>query len=75
MLGMATQFPSVEQVRDGLNLLSSSELRTLADDSDVPLTTLLNIKQSDAPRGPTLETVRRFWPRLTKLIAQKKTAA
>jgi hypothetical protein len=64
---MATQLPSVEQVRDALQSLSPADLRLLAERSDVPLTTLLNIKGSDKARGPSLETVRKFWPHLQKL--------
>lgn len=70
---MVTQFPSVEQVREGLNALTPGDLRLLAERSEVPLTTLLNIKGSDKARGPSLETVRKFWPHLQKLV--KKTAA
>lgn len=70
---MVIQFPSVEQVREGLNSLTAADLRMLAERSDVPLTTLLNIKTSDKSRGPSLETVSKFWPHLQKL--SKKTAA
>lgn len=63
---MASQFPSAEAVRERLLALEHGQMQQLARESGVPLSTLSNIRNS-GKRGPTLETVSKFWPHLLKL--------
>jgi hypothetical protein len=69
---MATQIPSADAVRERLKALKHGDMQQLATDSGVPLSTLSNIRNS-SKQGPTVDTLRRFWPHLLKL--SKKTPA
>lgn len=71
---MATKIPSAAEVRERLSALDRGQIPMLARDSGVPVTTLINIRDSDKPQGPTVETLRKFWPHLVKLTAKKATA-
>ena len=72
---MATQIPSADAVREKLRALEHGQMQQLATDSGVPLSTLSNIRNS-SKQGPTVDTLRKFWPHLLKLInAQKAKAA
>lgn len=71
---MAIQIPSASDVRKALADLERGQLQELADKSNVPITTLTNIRKSTSEQGPTVDTLRKFWPHLLRLLA-KKTAA
>ncbi len=70
---MSTQIPSAEDVRKRLSDLERGQLQELSDLSGVPMTTLSNIRSSTSGQGPTVETLRKFWPHLLRLA--KKAAA
>lgn len=67
---MATQIPSAEAVRERLLALEHGQMQELARKSGVPLSTLSNIRNSDK-RGPSVDTVRKFWPHLLRLAVKK----
>jgi hypothetical protein len=69
---MATQIPSADAVRERLKALEHGDMQALAKLSGVPLSTLSNIRNS-SKQGPTVDTLRKFWPHLLKL-AKKATA-
>lgn len=69
---MATQIPSADAVRERLKSLEHGDMQALAKKSGVPLSTLSNIRNS-SKQGPTVDTLRRFWPHLLKMA--KRTAA
>jgi transcriptional regulator with XRE-family HTH domain len=69
---MATQIPSAEDVRAALRSLGRGQMQELADKSGVPVTTLSNIRNS-SKQGPTVDTLRKFWPHLLRLT--RKAAA
>lgn len=69
---MATQIPSADAVRERLKALERGQMQQLAKASGVPLTTLSNIRDS-GKQGPTVDTLRKFWPHLLRLA--RKAAA
>lgn len=69
---MSTQIPSAETVREKLSGLGHGQMQQLARESGVPLSTLSNIRNS-SKQGPTVDTLRKFWPYLIRLT--KKAAA
>jgi hypothetical protein len=69
---MATQIPSADAVRERLKALEHGQMQQLANDSGVPLSTLSNIRNS-SKQGPTVDTLRKFWPHLLKM-PKKATA-
>lgn len=69
---MATQIPSADTVRERLAALEKGQMQELARKSGVPLSTLANIRSS-SKQGPTVDTLRKFWPHLLRLA--KKAAA
>jgi predicted transcriptional regulator len=66
---MSTQIPSAEDVRKRLCQLQRGQLQELSERSGVPVTTLVNIRQS-SKQGPTVDTLRKFWPLLVRLTKQ-----
>lgn len=68
---MANQIPSAEEVRTALRSLGRGQMQELADKSGVPVTTLSNIRNS-SKQGPTVDTLRKFWPHLLR-ITKKAT--
>lgn len=64
---MATQIPSAETIREKLSELGHGQMQQLAKDSGVPLSTLSNIRNS-GKQGPTVDTARKFWPHLLRLL-------
>jgi hypothetical protein len=60
---MATQIPSLKQIRKRLESYTMEELKQLAEDSRVGFGTLLKIKLGTT-KNPGIETVRKFWPHL-----------
>jgi hypothetical protein len=67
---MATQIPSAEDVRNKLAELERGQMQELSDLSGVPVTTLSNIRNS-SKQGPTVDTLRKFWPHLKRLVGKK----
>lgn len=70
---MATQIPSAQAVRERLIALEHGQMQELSGLSGVPLSTLSNIRNSSSDQGPTVATLRKFWPHLLKMA--KKAAA
>jgi predicted transcriptional regulator len=70
---MSNQIPSAQTVRERLLALEHGRMQELADKSGVPVTTLHNIRKS-GKRGPTVDTVRKFWPVLLRMTAKKAAA-
>lgn len=62
---MKEKIPPIETVKDRLSALDYAELQALSDESTVPFTTLLKIRNG-ITRNPGIETVRLFWPELVK---------
>jgi predicted transcriptional regulator len=71
---MATQIPSVDEVRQRLNEAAELGLiPELSKKSGVPVTTLSNIRSS-GKQGPTVDTLRKFWPHLQRLMNKRAAA-
>jgi hypothetical protein len=70
---MRNQIPSAQAVRELLLALEHGQMQELATLSGVPVTTLHNIRSS-GKRGPTVDTVRKFWPVLLKMTAKRAAA-
>lgn len=68
---MATQIPSADDVRKRLSELGHGQLQELADRSGVPATTLSNIRKS-GKQGPTVDTLRKFWPHLVRMLKKQQ---
>jgi predicted transcriptional regulator len=66
MCRMSTHIPSAEDVRKRLSELGRGQMQELADRSGVPVTTLSNIRNS-GKQGPTVDTLRKFWPHLVRM--------
>jgi transcriptional regulator with XRE-family HTH domain len=60
---MATQIPSLKQIKQRLAGYTMEELKDLAEKSGVGFSTLLKIKLGTTD-NPGIETVRKFWPHL-----------
>lgn len=69
---MASQFPSLDTVRERLQGLSHAQLQTLAKASGVPFTTLWKIRNGPTT-NPGVETVRAFWSHLPERRHQART--
>jgi predicted transcriptional regulator len=69
---MASQIPSADEVRQKLAALERGQFQELSKRSGVPITTLTNIRDS-GKQGPTVDTLRKFWPHLLRLA--RKAAA
>lgn len=66
---MASQIPSADEVRQKLSSLERGQIQTLANKSGVPLTTLVNIRDA-SKQGPTVDTLRKFWPHLLRMARE-----
>jgi hypothetical protein len=71
---MAYQVPTAEDVRSRLASLERGQLQRLASDSKVALSTLTNIRDSEKRLGPSVDTLRKFWPLLVKMTREKAKA-
>lgn len=69
---MSNQIPSASDVRKLLDELQRGQLQELSDASGVPVTTLVNIRKS-GKQGPTVDTLRKFWPHLVRLTKRTTT--
>jgi predicted transcriptional regulator len=54
--------------------LEHGQMQELARKSGVPLSTLANIR-STSKQGPTVDTLRKFWPLLLKMTKKPRTHA
>lgn len=57
--------PSAADVRSRLTRLSHAQVKALAAASAVPFTTLWKVRTGET-RNPGVETVRQFWPHISK---------
>lgn len=65
---MSINFPPISEIKGGLERLGHSEVQELSKTSEVPFTTLWNIR-SGATGNPGVETVRKFYPFMLSKIA------
>jgi len=70
---MKEKIPSISEIRRRLEPLNHAAIRTLADVSEVPFTTLLKIRSGET-QNPGIETVRSFAGYIGKPSKQKAEA-
>lgn len=71
---MNQPIPSIEDVRAALEPLSRRHLDRLEELSTVPATTIYKIKRGEIA-NPGLDTVRRFLPHISTVVAEIAAAA
>jgi hypothetical protein len=72
--GMKDKIPSISDIRGRLEPLNHAAIRSLADVSKVPFTTLLKIRSGET-QNPGIETVRSFAGHIARKSAKQKAEA
>ncbi len=71
---MSNEIPSVAEVRQQLSGIELADVRALAVVSGVPFTTLWKVRSGET-ENPGIETVRKFYGFIPKVLAVKEAAA